>query len=44
MAPRFTGHSDCVWSVAVGLLDGRPVAVSGSRDQTARTWNLAPVR
>ncbi|MBE1591635.1 hypothetical protein H4W80_009893 [Nonomuraea angiospora] len=30
--------------MALGLLDGRPVAVSGSRDQTARTWSLATAR
>jgi len=28
-------------SVACTLLDGRPVAVSGGRDETVRVWELA---
>ncbi len=35
------GHSGSVLSVAVTQLDGRPVAVSGSLDQTVRIWDLA---
>jgi WD40 repeat protein len=36
-----TGHTDNVTAVAVGELDGRPIAVSGSRDRTLRLWDLA---
>lgn len=39
-----TGHTDSVSSVAVGVLDGAPVAVSGSIDQTVRVWDLASGR
>ncbi|SNS67122.1 hypothetical protein SAMN05216276_1013146 [Streptosporangium subroseum] len=39
---RLTGHTDRVWAVAVGLVGGFPVAVSGSRDETVRVWSLAP--
>ncbi|MEU7200906.1 caspase family protein [Streptomyces sp. NPDC045470] len=36
------GHTAWVGSVAVGALDGRPVAVTGGRgnDRTARVWDL----
>jgi WD40 repeat protein len=37
----FTGHTDAVFAVAVGELDGRPVVVSGSRDSTVRVSDLA---
>jgi WD40 repeat protein len=39
-------HEGEVTSVAVGEVDGRPVAVSGSEDETVRVWDLhtgAPV-
>jgi WD40 repeat protein len=35
-----TGHSGPVTSVAVTQLDGRPVAVSASDDDTVRVWDL----
>jgi len=34
-----TGHTDWVNAVATGQLDGRTVVVSGSGDQTVRTWD-----
>ncbi|WP_405149815.1 hypothetical protein [Sphaerisporangium sp. NBC_01403] len=37
-----TGHTDCVWTVAFGRLGSRSVAVTGSRDETVREWNLGP--
>ncbi|GGL04934.1 WD40 repeat domain-containing serine/threonine protein kinase [Planomonospora parontospora] len=40
----FTGHVRAVNEVAVTELDGRPVVVSGSGDQTVRVWNLATGR
>ncbi|MEV7563061.1 WD40 repeat domain-containing protein [Streptomyces sp. NPDC089795] len=40
--PRpLVGHSGPVRTVATALVDGRPVAVSGSRDHTVRVWDLA---
>ncbi|MEV5204482.1 hypothetical protein [Streptomyces sp. NPDC053720] len=33
-------HTGSVWAVAAGVVDGRPVAVTGSSDQTARVWGL----
>ncbi|MCW2623895.1 MAG: repeat protein [Mycobacterium sp.] len=36
-----TGHTDRVGAVATGVVDGRPVAVTGSWDETARVWDLA---
>ena len=38
---QITGHSDWVYAVAAAELDGRPVVISGSRDQTVRVWDLA---
>ncbi|MFI7700255.1 WD40 repeat domain-containing serine/threonine protein kinase [Nonomuraea sp. NPDC049480] len=35
-----TGHTNDVRAVAVGTLDGRPVMLTGSDDETARVWNL----
>ncbi|MFE3451454.1 protein kinase [Nonomuraea sp. NPDC059194] len=35
------GHTDDVETVATTTVDGRPVAVSGSRDHTVRLWDLA---
>ncbi|MFD7783547.1 WD40 repeat domain-containing protein [Streptomyces nojiriensis] len=35
------GHSGPVRAVATAIVDGRPVAVSGSRDNTVRVWDLA---
>ncbi|MEV5204480.1 hypothetical protein [Streptomyces sp. NPDC053720] len=34
-----TGHTDWVRAVATGVVDGRPVAVTGSND-TVRVWDL----
>ncbi|MFJ7592360.1 WD40 repeat domain-containing protein [Streptomyces sp. NPDC097617] len=36
-----TGHTGPVRSVATAIVDGRPVVVSGSRDNTVRLWDLA---
>ena len=33
------GHTGGVSSVAIGQVDGRPVIVSGSNDQTVRVWD-----
>ena len=41
MGHPLTGHAGVVWSVAVGVLEGRPVLVSGSGDHTVRVWDLA---
>ncbi|WP_223838007.1 caspase family protein [Streptomyces venezuelae] len=38
------GHTRRVWCVAVGLLDGRPVAVTGGLDRTALVWDLQAQR
>ncbi|MFI7358231.1 WD40 repeat domain-containing protein [Streptomyces avidinii] len=35
------GHTGTVRSVATAIVDGRPVVVSGSRDNTVRFWDLA---
>ena len=35
-----TGHTGAVAAVAVGELDGRPILVSGSRDNTVRVWDM----
>ncbi|MEU7180844.1 MULTISPECIES: caspase family protein [Streptomyces] len=38
------GHSKTVRCVAVGALDGRPIAVTGSVDGTALVWDLTSQR
>ncbi len=35
-----SGHAKPIGCVAVGKLDGRPIAVTGSADKTARIWDL----
>lgn len=35
-----TGHTDWVVAVATAVVDGRPVAVTGSWDRTVRVWDL----
>ncbi|MFJ9683586.1 hypothetical protein ACIRP2_36970, partial [Streptomyces sp. NPDC101194] len=40
----FTSHTSGVRAVATGVVDGHPVAVTGSDDYTARVWNLATGR
>ncbi|MFB7551767.1 hypothetical protein ACFC1P_29865, partial [Streptomyces sp. NPDC056154] len=35
-----TGHTGRVSSVATTVLDDRPVAVTGSVDETVRVWDL----
>ena len=37
----FTGHDGPVYAVAAAELDGRPVVISGSSDETVRVWDLA---
>ncbi|MFI6307572.1 caspase family protein [Amycolatopsis thailandensis] len=37
---QLLGHSKNVYAVATGDLDGRPVALTGSADGTARIWDL----
>ncbi|WP_203854875.1 hypothetical protein, partial [Dactylosporangium siamense] len=39
-----TGHTGTVWAVACTVLDGRPVAVTGSDDGTVRVWDLGYLR
>lgn len=39
-----TGHTNLVTPVAVGEVDGRPIAVTGSEDQTVRIWDLRESR
>ncbi|MFM9372640.1 caspase family protein [Streptomyces sp. Da 82-17] len=39
-----SGHAKSVGCVAVGVLDGRPIAVTGSLDGTARVWDLTSQR
>ncbi|MFB7081104.1 hypothetical protein ACFCYO_27175, partial [Streptomyces sp. NPDC056308] len=35
-----TGHTGAVCAVATAVVDGRPVAVTGSVDETVRVWDL----
>ncbi|MFC8721124.1 caspase family protein [Kitasatospora sp. NPDC057198] len=35
-----TGHTGAVEAVACAVLDGRPVAVTGGKDDTVRVWDL----
>ncbi|MEV4639940.1 hypothetical protein AB0J80_21590, partial [Actinoplanes sp. NPDC049548] len=35
-----SGHAGSVMAIATAVLDGRPVAVSGSRDGSVRVWDL----
>ncbi|MGW1848867.1 WD40 repeat domain-containing protein, partial [Streptomyces sp. NPDC001966] len=35
-----TGHTDAVVAVATGVMDGRPIAVTSSLDETVRVWDL----
>lgn len=37
---QLVGHTKAVYAVATGDLDGRPVAVTGAADGTARIWDL----
>ncbi|MFB6988937.1 hypothetical protein [Streptomyces sp. NPDC056304] len=37
-----TGHQGQVTAVATAVVDGRAVAVTGSRDGTVRIWDLPP--
>ncbi|MFB7546665.1 WD40 repeat domain-containing protein [Streptomyces sp. NPDC056154] len=39
-----TGHTDTVRAVATAMVDGRPVAVTGSDDETVRMWDLTTGR
>ncbi|MGQ4384932.1 caspase family protein [Streptomyces sp. SAS_270] len=39
-----TGHTRGVYCVAVGSLDERPIAVTGSNDATVRVWDLTAQR
>ncbi|MBC3841899.1 hypothetical protein GXW82_21885 [Streptacidiphilus sp. 4-A2] len=38
--PR-TGHTERACAVATAVVDGRPVAITGSYDKTTRIWDLA---
>ncbi|MEV0614134.1 protein kinase [Nonomuraea sp. NPDC050404] len=37
---ELTGHTNDVRAAAIGTLDGVPVALTGSDDETARVWDL----
>jgi WD40 repeat protein len=39
-----TGHTNGVGAVACTVLDGQPVAVTGSDDHTVRVWDLNDLR
>ncbi|MET7484084.1 caspase family protein [Streptomyces sp. NPDC005538] len=39
-----SGHTKGITCTAVGVLDGRPIAVTGSLDGTARIWDLVSQR
>ncbi|MGY3680393.1 hypothetical protein [Streptomyces sp. TE33382] len=36
----FTGHTGWVPAVATGVMDGRTIVVTGSRDKSVRVWDL----
>ncbi|MEJ8672788.1 hypothetical protein WKI71_43890 [Streptomyces sp. MS1.AVA.1] len=36
-----TGHTDAAFAVATTVVDGRPVAMTGSADTTVRVWDVA---
>lgn len=38
------GHTDAVGAVATGVVDGRPIAVTGSFDATVQVWDLTTGR
>ncbi|MFJ8493433.1 WD40 repeat domain-containing protein, partial [Streptomyces sp. NPDC094038] len=38
---RLDGHTAAVSAVACATVEGRPVAITGSRDETIRLWDLA---
>ena len=40
---RLTGHTAKIRSMAVGDVDGRPVAVTASEDHTIRAWDLTRI-
>ena len=40
VAGPLSGHTDCVRTIAMGEVNGRPVLVSGGRDRTVRVWEL----
>ncbi|MEU7747867.1 hypothetical protein [Nonomuraea sp. NPDC049158] len=35
-----TGHTDTVWEVAVGTVDNKAIAVTGSMDYAVKVWDL----
>ena len=41
---QLSGHTESVQCVAAANLDGRPIAVTGSWDKTARVWDLITQR
>jgi WD40 repeat protein len=39
-----TGHTETIRAVALGELDGRPIAASGGWDNTVQMWDVAAGR